>query len=317
MLVAATLPYMWSTLEQAIIAPAFAKASGASVAQTAISNAEQLKQLIERRGTRPPFDVALLNSLYVPEAVKQGLIAEYPVAQSPNYAELLPRFQNKWGPCITMDVIGIGYNPKSISAPPKNWDELWTSKYKGRIGLITPNSLLGITFLAELNRLKGGVEEDFEPAFKALRELLPNVGGIATNSETFEMLWQREQIDIAPHDFNRVQAQKARSIPVELAIPESGKVGWSTSLHLVTNAAEPALAVRYIDTHLDAVVQGEMQSSDFRIIPTNTKVKLEGPITQAVAREHDDLSKIRGFDWDKLYWQRETLNERFNREIKL
>jgi putative spermidine/putrescine transport system substrate-binding protein len=316
-LTVATLPNMWSVLHRDILAPAFEKASGASVIQMVTSSAAQLKQLIEGRGGQPPFDVALFSSLRVQEAVKQGLIVEYPVAQSPNYTQLLPRFQNKWGPCITLGVIGIGYNPKSITAPPKNWDELWTAKYKGRIGLISPTTLLGITFLAELNRLRGGTENDFEPAFKSLRALLPNVGGIATTSKAFDMLWEREQIDIGPHDFNLVQTQKARNIPVEWAIPETGRTGWSTSLHLVANASDSELAVKYIDTHLDVDVQAAMQSSAFRIIPTNSKVRIEGPVIKAVTTEHGDLGSIRSFDWEKLYGQHEALVERFNREIKL
>jgi putative spermidine/putrescine transport system substrate-binding protein len=106
-------------------------------------------------------------------------------------------------------------------------------------------------------------------------------------------------------------------VPVELAIPDSGPVGWSTSLHLVANAAEPELAVKYIDTHLDAAVQAAMLKPPFDVIPTNSKVPLEGAITRAIARNHDELARIRTFDWEKLNPQRGALIERFNREIKL
>src|SRR5204862_6334578 len=134
----------------------------------------------------------------------------------------------------------------------KSGDELWDPTYKGRVGLTARNSQLGIALLVELNRVKGGTDTDFEPAFKALRELLPNVGAIAANLGAYATLWQQEQIDIAPYNFNFVQTLKGKDVPVELAIPSTGAVGWSTSLHLVANAAEPELAVKYIDTHLEA-----------------------------------------------------------------
>ena len=57
-------------------------------------------------------------------------------------------------------------------------------------------------------------------------------------------MWQQEQIDIAPYNFNFVQTLKGKDVPVELAIPTTGPVGWATSLHLVANAAEPDLAVQ-------------------------------------------------------------------------
>jgi putative spermidine/putrescine transport system substrate-binding protein len=250
------------------------------------------------------------------DAVKQGLIAEYPTAKSPNYKDLLPEFQDRWGPRISMQIIGIGYNPQKIKTPPKSWDVLWDPAYKGRVGLTALNSQLGIAFLAEINRLRGGSEESFEPAFKALRELLPNVGAIGANLGAYATLWQQEQIDIAPYNFNFVQTLKGKDVPVELSIPGTGAVGWYTSMHVAANAAEPDLAVQYIDTHLDPAVQSAIARPPYDVIPTNSKVPLEGAIT-AIARSHADLAKIRSFDWEKLNPQRGALIERFNREIKL
>jgi putative spermidine/putrescine transport system substrate-binding protein len=316
-LVAATFPGTWNEAHRQILAPAFRRRTNATVTQSIILAHDQVSRLAAAKGGRPPFDVAIFDSPQVLDAVKQGLIVEYPVAQSPHYKDLLPEFQDKWGPKISMQVIGIGYNPKKIKTPPRSWDELFDPKYKGRVGLTALNSQLGIAFLAELNRLRGGSETDFEPAFKALKQLLPNVGAIGANLGAYATLWQQEQIDIAPYNFNFVQTLKGRGVPVELAIPSTGAVGWYTSLHLVANAAEPALAVQYIDTHLDPAIQSAMLKPPFDVIPTNSKVKLEGAITQAIAKSHADLAKIRGFDWQKLNPQRGALIDRFNREIKL
>ena len=115
-----------------------------------------------------------------------------------------------------------------------------------------------MAFLAELNRIKGGNEGNFDPAFNALRALLPNVGAIAANLGAYATLWQQEQVDIAPYNFNFVQTLKGKGVPVEFVVPDTGLVGWSTSLHLCKNAAEPDLAVQYIDSHLAAEVQADM-----------------------------------------------------------
>jgi putative spermidine/putrescine transport system substrate-binding protein len=316
-LVAATFPGTWSEVDRNIISPAFKQATGAAVTQSIVLGTDQVARLTAAKGNRPPFDVAFFDTPQVLDAAKDGLIVEYPSAQSPNFKDLIPKFQDKWGPKITMQVIGIGYNPKKITTPPKSWEELWEPKYKGRVGLTALNSQLGIAFLAELNRIKGGTETDFEPAFKALRELLPNVGAIAANLGAYATLWQQEQIDIAPYNFNFVQTLKGKDVPVELSIPDTGPVGWDTSLHLVAGAAEPALAVRYIDLHCDAGLQAQMLKPPYDVIPTNAKVKLEGAITTSIAKSEADLAKVRGFDWVKLNPQRGALIDRFNREIKL
>ena len=75
--------------------------------------------------------------------------------------------------------------------------------------------------------------------------------------------------------------------------------------------------MKYIDLHLDPEIQTEMLKSPYDAIPTNAKVALEGAITTSVAKTHDELAKMRGFDWAKLNPQRGALIERFNREIKV
>jgi putative spermidine/putrescine transport system substrate-binding protein len=315
-LVAATFPGTWSEADRQIIAPAFRKMTGAAVTQSIILGTDQVSRLSAAKGNKPSFDVAFFDAPQVLDAVREGLIVEYPADKSPNFDELLPGARDKWGPRITMQVIGIGYNPDKVEHPPKVWDDLLDAKYQGRVGLTALNSQLGMAFLAELNRIKGGTEEDFEPAFRFLRQLLPNVGAIGANLGAFAALWQQEQIDIAPYNFNFVQTLKAKGVPVELAIPATGAVGWSTSLHIVANAAEPDLAVQYIDLHLSAAIQEQMLKPPYDAIPTNSKVKLNGAIT-SLAKTQEDLAKIRTIDWAKLNPQRAALIDRFNREIRI
>ena len=316
-LVAATFPGTWNEADRNVVSPAFKAATGAAVTQSIVLGTDQVARLTAAKGNKPPFDVAFFDTPQVLDAVKDGLIVEYPAAKSPNFSGLLPKFQDKWGPKITMQVIGIGYNPKKITTPPKSWEDLWNPKYKGRVGLTALNSQLGIAFLAELNRIKGGSETDFEPGFKALRELLPNVGAIGANLGAFATLWQQEQIDIAPYNFNFVQTLKGKDVPVEFTIPDTGPCGFQTSLHLVANAAEPELAVKWIYLHIDPKIQTEALKSPYDAIPTNSKVAFSGPLAATVAKSHEELAKMRGFDWVKINPQRGALIDRFNREIKV
>jgi putative spermidine/putrescine transport system substrate-binding protein len=316
-LVVATYPGTWAEAHRQILQPAFTNRTGATVSQSIILGVDQLSRLTAAKGGKPPFDVALLDTPQVSDAVKQGIIVEYPVSGSPNYKYLLPAFQDKWGPRVSMQVVGIGYNPGKIKTPPASWEALWDPQYKGRVGLTALNSQLGIAFLAEINRLHGGTEDNFDPAFKALKQLLPNVGAIGVNLGAYATLWQQEQIDIAPYNFNFVQTLKAKDVPVELSIPASGAIGWYTSMHLTANAAEPELATAYIDTALDAGVEAAMAKPPFDVIPANSQVALPASVTASIAKTVADLAKIRSFDWEKINPQRGELIDRFNREIKL
>src|SRR5207245_10658494 len=97
------------------------------------------------------------------DAGQQGVLEKYPAAKAPHCNELGPAFRNEWGPAISMQAIGLAYNPKKVKPAPRSWDDLWNPAYKGRVGLTALNSSLGMAFIVELARLKGGSESNLEP----------------------------------------------------------------------------------------------------------------------------------------------------------
>lgn len=315
-LVAATFPGTWSEAHRTVLAPAFQKATGASVTQTILLATDQVSKLQAAKGAKPPFDVSILDEGPLLDAVKLDLFEKYPVAKSKHFRDLLPPFQDDWGPKVTMQIVGISYNPKRIKTPPTKWSDLWNPVYKGRVGLTALNSSLGIAFLVELARINGGSESDIEPAFKALKSLLPNVGAIGANLGAYATLWQQEQVDIAPYNFNFTQTLKGKGVDIEFVVPDTGSPSWRTSMHVVKGAVKPELAFQYIDLHISPEVQAEMQKPPLDVIPTNRKVSLAGAITK-YAKTHDDLAKLVFHDWSKINPRRSEWIERFNREIRV
>ena len=315
-LVVATFPGTWNEAHRNVLTPYFKNRTKAEVTQTVLLATDQVSRMQAARG-KAPFDVSIMDEGPLVDAIAAGVLEKYPADKSPNYADLLPQFKNEWGPTISIQVIGIGYNPKKIKQPPKSWDALWDPAYRGRVGLTALNSTLGLAFLVELARLKGGSETNADPAFAAIRQLLPNVGAVAANLGAFATLWQQEQIDIAPYNFNFVQTLKDKGVDVEFAIPESGGVAWRTSLHVVKGAQQPELAVQYIDSHLAPEVQREMEHGPYYVIPTNSKVAYEGRVAEQIAKTPAELGRFRYQDWAKIAPRRSEWIERFNRDIKL
>jgi putative spermidine/putrescine transport system substrate-binding protein len=315
-LVVATFPGTWNEAHRDVLAPYFRKKTGADVTQTILLATDQVAKLEAARG-KPPFDVAIMDEGPLLDAVKAGVIEKYPVDKSPNYKDLVPAFQEPWGPKISLQVIGIGFNPKKIKERPKSWSDLFNPAYKGRVGLTALNSTLGMAFMVDLAKTRGGSESDIEPAFKALKELLPSVGAISANLGAHAALFQQEQIDLAPYNFNFVQTLKEKGVDIDFATLDTGIPAWRTSLHLVKNAVQPDLAVQYIDAHLAPDLQEDLERAPYWVIPTNRKVPLKGEIVKQVAKTQDDLAKLKYQDWPKINEHRSEWIERFNRDIKL
>ena len=315
-LVVATFPGTWNEAHRDVLAPYFRKKTGADVTQTILLATDEVAKLEAARG-KPPFDVAIMDEGPLLDAVKAGVIEKYPVDKSPNYKDLVPAFQEPWMPKISLQVIGIGFNPKKIKERPKSWNDLFNPAYKGRVGLTALNITLGMAFMVDLAKTRGGGESDIEPAFKALKELLPSVGAISANLGAHAALFQQEQIDIAPYNFNFVQTLKEKGVDIDFATLDTGIPAWRTSLHLVKNALQPDLAVQYIDAHLAPDLQEDLERPPYWVIPTNRKVPLKGEIVKQVAKTQDDLAKLKYQDWPKINEHRSEWIDRFNRDIKL
>ncbi len=315
-LVAATFPGTWNEAQSKILVPWFKNASKSDVTLTIQLATDQVAKLVASGG-KPPFDVSIMDEGPLLDALKQDLLVKYPVDKSANFKQLYPMFQDEWGPKISVQVIGIGYNPKKIKMPPKSWKDLWKPEYKGRVGLTALNSTLGMAFMAEIARLNGGSESNLEPAFKALRELLPNVGAISANLGAHATLFQQEQIDIAPYNFNFVETLKGKGVDVEFVVPDSGPVAWRTSLHIVKGAARPELAFQWIEGAITPEVQTEESKPPYDVIPTHTKVPMTAVMAAKIAKTPADLNKLIFLDWKKLNEVRGSAIDRFNREIKV
>ena len=317
-LVFATFTGSWEEAHRDVLVPYFRKTNNnAEVTLDPMLSVDQIAKVTAARNN-PPIDVMLHDPGPALVAVAQDLVDPFPVAPTSHFKDLIPEAQEPMGPAIFFQAVGITYNPDKIKTPPTSWRDLWKPEYKGRVGITNLNSTLGTGFLVEISRMFGGSEANVEPGFKALNDLKPNLAAVAANPGALATLYQQGQIDIGPGNFNAIQILKARGVPVEFAKPKEGTIAFKTTIHVVKNTPNKALAVALIEAAMAPEVQGRLMQSPYLIVPTNTKVKMEGEIAKVLAKDHADLKKTFVFqDWKKINEQRSQWIERFNREIKL
>jgi putative spermidine/putrescine transport system substrate-binding protein len=164
----------------------------------------------------------------------------------------------------------------------------------------------------------GGSESNIEPGFKALNDLKPNLAAVAANPGALATLFQQGQVDISPGNFNAIQILKARGVPVEFVVPKEGAIAFKTTIHIVKNTKNKDLAVALIEAAMSPDVQTRLMQSPYLVVPTNSKVQMQGEISKVLVKDQAELKKKFVFqDWKKINEQRAQWIERFNREIKL
>lgn len=317
-LVFATFTGSWEEAHRAVLVPAFRKATNnADITLDPMLSVDQIAKISAAK-SNPPIDVMLHDPGPALTAIGQDLVDPFPSAQSKHYKDLIPEAQEATGPAIFFQVVGLTYNPEKVKTPPTSWRDLWKPEFKGRAGITNLNSTLGTGFLVEVSKLFGGSEANVEPGFKALQDLKPNLAAVAANPGALATLFQQGQIDISPGNFNAIQILKARGVPVEFVSPKEGAIAFKTTVHVVKNSPNRELAVALIESAMSPEVQTRLMQSPYLIVPTNTKVKMEGEIAKVLAKDHAEMKKLFVFqDWKKINEQRAQWIERFNREIKL
>jgi putative spermidine/putrescine transport system substrate-binding protein len=314
---AATFPGAWETAHRSFLVPAFEKASGGSVSLMPTMPLEIIAKTAAARNN-PPFDVIVADEGTFAVAVQQGLIEPIPAALLPNLKYLPPKFidPNGLGVYVSAQVVGIAYNTEKIKTVPTSWDDLLKPEYKGRVGVVGFGSAVGPVWLTEVAKMRGGSETNMEPAFEYLKQLLPNIGAVASSPGQLATLIQQGQVDICAHYSNNVGDLQAKGVPVELVRPNTGWGIVRTSMHVVKNSKEPALAAAYINAALDAGVQSQLANAPYYLVPTNVEVPYSKGL-QHYAKSAAELDTFKSIDWVKLAPLRQAYIDRFNREVKV
>jgi putative spermidine/putrescine transport system substrate-binding protein len=314
----ATFTGSWEEAHRAVLVPAFRKATqNAEITLDPMLSVDQIAKVSAARNN-PPLDVMLHDPGPALTAIGQGLVENYPVSQSKYFKDLIPEAQEETGPAIFFQTVGLTYNPEKIKTPPTSWRDLWKPEYKGRVGITNLNSTLGTGFIVEIAKMFGGSESNVEPGFKALNDLKPNLAAVAANPGALATLFQQGQVDISPGNFNAIQILKARGVPVEFVSPKEGAIAFKTTIHVVKNSPNRQLAIDLIEAAMSPEVQTRLMQGPYLIVPTNTKVKMEGEIASILAKDHADMKRKFVFqDWKKINEHRAQWIERFNREIKI
>lgn len=313
-LVAATYPGGWEEAHRKFVGPLFTKATGASLSLAPVQGLDQVAKIVASKGN-PPYDVALLPTGPMLQALPQNVLMPFPVEKSKNLANVPEAFRRSAGPDVALQIMGIAYNPERIKTPPTSWQALWDPRYKGRVGLCSMTSGLGTAFMLEIARMAGGDPYKMDAGFTAIRDLLPNVATIANNPSTLATLFQQGEIDIAPQFLNEVEVLRAKGVPIAFARPETGWALLASGMHVVSGTKVPDLAVAYIDAALDADVQAKLAEAPYYLIPTSSKVPFAGSLS-SLAKNMEELAKNNQYDWEIVNAQRPDWINRFNREVK-
>ncbi len=271
----------------------FDKANGMTTA-IQLGNSVQIAAAIRATGGRPTYDVAYMDNSLATQLKNEGLLEPLDVSKLASHKDVDP---NAFGPdnsyvAFEISATAIVYDPKVVKTPPTSWNDLFDPKYKGRMALGDITGTSGVQTLLAVNRMNGGSLENTDPGFAAMKRLVPDAVTLYTQADQLLSLFQRGDVVIAPWYPDRAGSAIDKGLSLAVAYPKEGAVGIKPTLVIPRGAANPELALKYVDAVLSREAQTCFTERQYAA-PVNLTVKLTDKVAKIVAS---------GADYERLWF---------------
>ncbi|BCH29120.1 ABC transporter substrate-binding protein [Mesorhizobium sp. L-8-10] len=292
----------------------FEKATGATVV-TKLANSAQQAAAIRATAGDSDMDVVFADDAFAVQVANEGLLEPLERAKLTNAPDII---DGAWGKddayvAAMLGATTIIYNREKITTPPTSWNDLFDPKYKGRVTIGDISGTTGWQFLAAVNQMAGGTLDDITPGVEKIKPLAKDSVLLYTQADQVVSLFERGEIDIAVWYPDRAGVATTKGLPLAAAYPKEGAVGIRPAIMIPKGTEQKELALKFIDTVLDAANQKCFSERQF-IGSVNKKVELSDEVT-AIVPSGEALDKMLFLDPNEMAARLPEWTRRWQREV--
>lgn len=257
------------------------------------SSAEMLSTL-QGQKSNPNTDIAIMDQSVSETGNNQGLFEKVDESSIPNLANVPDKFRHKdgYGPVVMLDAVGLVYDTATFPQAPESWNALWDKQYAGKVNVVAPPSLLGITLTAITSKMQG---EDYTKSIDAatarLKELAPNVQTFAPNPDEYQnVITGQTVIGLGQNARGQYYSDQSNK-KIGVTFPKEGTAYQINTVNLVKNAPNAAAAKTFANYALSAEAQAAFAKALF-YAPSVSNAELPADIKSRVVPTDGSLNII-------------------------
>ncbi|MCE1253714.1 MAG: ABC transporter substrate-binding protein [Anaerolineae bacterium] len=232
----------------------FEAANNCTVVHEYMASEEELLTKI-RTSPAGKIDVILPNAAILPQAIKDGLLAEIDTSKVSNFPKIYKKFldlpENKkdgkyyalpwvWGSTA------IAYNTNKVTEPITSMSVLWDEKYKGHVGM-RDDFNDAIMSAAIVLKQDPNNPADLEAIKQKLIEQKPLNQTYWKTGDEWSKFFANEQIWVGLMWSGQAASMKKEGQPIAFVVPEDGAIGWVDNWAVVKGTNNYDLALKFID----------------------------------------------------------------------
>jgi putative spermidine/putrescine transport system substrate-binding protein len=277
--------------------------------------AETVAKLRAERNN-PTLDVVGTGVGFERVMADEGLLAEFDPALMPNLANVFPHaiYDNK---VVANSFAGVGlaYHTERVPRVPTSWYDLWDPAFQPvAIGDIV--NTYGFTLLAFINELEGGTEQNEEPGWAKMAELIETQQPIlaVSTDDTINAIVQRgAALSVVPN--SRAIQLIREGYPLGFVYPEEGGMTWGTFMGVVNGSPDTQVAMEFINFWLDPQVQADF-AARVNYGPANMLAEMPADYCCSdLLILGDTMDQAKVLNWTYLSASVPAWTERWNTEI--
>jgi len=314
-IVVATFPNEWEDAYRKIITPILAAEGTELTIAPALTTLQIANTLAaSKAGAPPPYDALLLSPGDTAVAKDNDLIVKIDPSKLKNWSKLDPQFRTDYGPVVTVQFCGIGYNPDLVPKPSGYKVLFEDPAYKGKVAFNSFESNTEIMAFSEIARAFGKGPMDMDALFKLFREKRDWIGPIVDTTQHEMTMFQQKEIAVFMACMNNISLLQSLGVHAEFAAPETGVPAVPVVIHMTKGTKNPDGVYQYMDAAIDAEVQRTLMAPPLENFPTNVDVDLSDSIKRFVTKD-----KVKDFvylDWVTVAKHRAEWAKAYDRAVK-
>lgn len=289
-LVVSTFGLSEDIVKKDIIAP-FEKENDAKVTLEVGNSADRFTKL--KNNPAAGIDVIELAQNNSTEGNQEDMFLDITEKDVPNLAQLTGSakevFESGAGVPIAVNSIGIVYDKEKVGHEITSWDDLWSEDLKGKISVpdITVTAGPLMLYVASDHAGTDISKDNGEAAFKAMKELKPNVVKTYSKSSDLANMFQSGEITVAVVADFAVDIIKGAADTVDYVVPESGTYANFNTVNIPKDTKNKDLAFAFVNHRISEKSQ-KAKALSLNEGPTNAKVELTDE--EAVNKTYGDVA---------------------------
>ncbi|SMF37285.1 putative spermidine/putrescine transport system substrate-binding protein [Tistlia consotensis] len=249
----------WQEMIAKTIGKKFTETTGAKVEFVTGGTIDRLNKAKLAAGD-PETDITLTTSHVGWLYQSSGLFETLDYARIPNAAKIFPEARISPGHVgVWSYVYTIGYRkdllPEGLTFD--SWEDLWSPKMKGLLGLpdFDPSHIIAVSAI-----LSGADPQHWEKGQDKLLALKPSIKAFYTNDASSQQMMSSGETPVQILLSGNAFYQMGQGVDLALVIPKEGAVIGIDAIGIMKGTKKSELAYKFIDAAFDPEVQAEIAS---------------------------------------------------------